>query len=223
MKKQSKIAIATTAVLATGALGFALPSLAHDRNGDPASVENGQAFEMGDRKEHNQVELDARISSVPSDLTSPREIARGAYFEVYLLEADATAVPSQKPVEDGKRISLRPSISDDGTVSEPTFDAGALTGELGLRAPQAEGVTKLALFPSDGGAAVLVTITVDAAGEVTATTSGELTVAYSAEVAANTPEHSGRMGREMRQDADHDHHGPGHHHGGPKSQTQPNA
>ena len=201
MKRNSKIAIAATAVLATGALGVAVPALAHDRG----AQNEGQSVqgEMRHQKaEHNQVSVSATITDIPAEITDAREVHDGAYYTVALLDAAATAVPAEMPVDALKRISIRPTMGEDAAVVEPTLESGTLTGDLGLRAPLEEGITKLGLYPSDGGAPVLVTIEVDADGNATATASAALTISYSADVAAEAPEMGPREGK-----------GPGGHRG----------
>ena len=197
MNKKSKIALAATAALATGALGIAIPALAHDRgaqSGDAVS----EGF-VGERhqapQDHNHVTLSATITDVPADITNAREVHDGAYFTVALLDATATEAPADLPADAHRRISIRPTMADDGTLVEPTLENGTLTGDLGLRAPLGEGTTKLGLYPSDRGAPVLVTIEVDADGNATVTASAPLSLSYSADVAAEAPEMGLREGR----------------------------
>ena len=217
MKKNSKIALAATAVLATGTLGLAIPALADDgamQGGERIAHNHSDEMRQG-AQEHNHVSLSATIIGVPEDVTEPREVHHGAYYTVALLDADATAAPAEMPEDALKRISIRPSLDEDGNVVEPTLTDGTLAGELGLRAPLEEGTTKLALYPSDGGAAVLVTVEVDADGNATASASGELTLSYSADLAAETPEMGEREGKGDRGGhrgghgprGDHDHDG----------------
>jgi hypothetical protein len=205
MNKKSKIAIAATAVLATGTLGIAIPALAHDRSAQSGdSVSEG--FMGGMRQapqEHNHVNLSATITGVPAEVTDAREVHEGAYYTVALLDETATEAPAEIPADAGKRISIRPTMAEDGTLVEPTLENGTLIGDLGLRAPLDEGTTKLGLYPSDGGAPVLITIEVDADGNATATASAPLSVTYSADVAAEAPEMGPREGK-----------GPGGHRGG---------
>jgi hypothetical protein len=201
MKKSAKVAVVAAATLAAGSLGFAIPALAHDRFG--SETEQSERHEM-EMHEHSRVTLDAQITGIPADVTSAREAHHGAYFTVFLLDGEEAS--AQMPEEGGKRISIRPEHSEDGGFTEPTIENGTLSGLLGFRAPFEEGVTKLALYPSDGSAVITVTIEVDAEGNATATSSSPLSVAYSADVAVQAPEagekHPGFRGK-----------GHGHHRG----------
>lgn len=192
MNRKSKVAIAATAILATGALGLTLPSIAHDR---PQGSENSTSQERRAMHEDRvDVSLNASITGIPSGVTSLRDAHRGAYFTVALLDDSATTAPSELPADALRRVSIRPSFQADGTVVVPEVVNGAISGSLGLHAPQAEGVVKLGLYPSDGSAPVLVTITTDANGNSTAISDGALTVTYSADVAAQAPERGMRGG-----------------------------
>ena len=202
MKKKSKVAIAVSAAIATGTLGLAIPALAHDR-GAEFEGQSIQGQMRGSQHEHNHVNLSATITGIPEDVTEARAVHRGAYYTVALLDAAASEAPAEMPADAGKRISIRPTMDQDGNVVVPTLENGILSGELGLRAPLEEGTTKLGLYPSDGGAPVLVTIEVDADGNATATASAPLTLSYSADVAAEAPEMGPREGK-----------GPGGHRGG---------
>ena len=197
MNKSAKVGIAALAVVATGSLGLALPALAHDRGERESSSESRQAHSM---EEHNRVTLDASISGVPDEITEAKEAHEGAYFTAYLLDSDATSVPDAEPAEDGRRIGIRPISLDSGTPTRTEIEDGTLSGLLGFRAPTEAGVTKLALYPSDGTSPVLVTITVDAEGNATATSSGPLNVAFSADVAEEHEErgHPGFRGGKHR-------------------------
>jgi len=192
MNKKAKVGIAALAVIATGSLGLALPALAHDR-GERAgySSESRQAHGTED---HNRATMDAAISGIPEDVTEAKAAHKGAYFTVYLLDSDAASVPQQEPAEDGRRIGIRPVSIEAGSITRTEIEDGTLSGLLGFRAPTEAGVTKLALYPSDGTSPVLVTITVDEEGNATATSSGPLTVAYSADVAAEHQEKRGHPG-----------------------------
>ena len=210
MKKTAKVAIVAAATLAAGSIGFAIPALAHDLSETPSSEHS----EVG----HSHVTLEAEITGIPADLTSAREAHHGAYFTVFLLDGEPAA---EMPTEGGKRISIRPERLEDGSVTEPEIENGTLSGLLGFRAPLEEGVTKLALYPSDGSAVITVTISVDAEGNATATSSSPLQVAYSDTVAESAPEagesHPGSRGKG---------HGHGRGHMGPSYQGErftPNA
>ena len=180
MNKTAKVGIAALAVVATGSLGLALPALAHDRGERASSSESRQTHST---EEHNRVTMDATIVGVPEDVTEARDAHKGAHFTVYLLDSDATSVPDTEPAEDGRRIGIRPITLDAGSPTRTEIEDGTLSGLLGFRAPTEAGVTKLALYPSDGTSPVLVTITVDGEGNATATSSDPLSVNFSADVA----------------------------------------
>lgn len=190
MKKATKIGIGAAAALTAGAMAFAAPSFA----GSAASIfqataSTGEtAYDHGDRGQHIEAELAATVTGVVDTVTDTHDAAHGGYWEAFELDATATTLPSIKPTEGGFRIGIHPQRAEDGTLTEPTLEAGVLTGTIDIHVEEV-GVTKVfALYPSDGGEAVLVTVTVDADGVATATASGTLTVAYSAEVAAETPD-----------------------------------
>ncbi|MEL0291953.1 MAG: hypothetical protein VW942_06280 [Aquiluna sp.] len=192
MKKSAKVGIAALAVIATGTLGLALPALADDRG--EREGHSGMSHEARSHEDHNRATLDAAVTAIPEDVTEARAAHAGAYFTVYLLDSDATSVPDQEPTEDGRRIGIRPISLDGDTPTRTEIEDGTLSGLLGFRAPTEAGVTKLALYPSDGTSPVLVTITVDDEGNATATSSGPLSVAYSADVAAEHQEKRGHPG-----------------------------
>ena len=197
MNKTAKLGIAALVVVATGSLGLALPALAHDRGEREFSSESRQAHSM---EEHNRVTMDAAIVGVPEDVTEARDAHKGAYFTVYLLDSDATSVPETEPAENSRRIGIRPITIEAGSPTRTEIEDGTLSGLLGFRAPTEAGVTKLALYPSDGTSPVLVTITVDEEGNATATSSGPLTVNFSADVAEERGErgHPGFRGGRHR-------------------------
>jgi hypothetical protein len=192
MKKSAKVGIAALAVIATGTLGLALPALADDRG--ERQGHSGESHEARSHEDHNRATLDAAITAIPEDVTEAMAAHAGAYFTVYLLDSDATSVPDQEPPEEGRRIGIRPISLDGDTPTRTEIEDGTLSGLLGFRAPTEAGVTKLALYPSDGTSPVLVTITVDDEGNATATSSGPLSVAYSADVAAEHQEKPGHPG-----------------------------
>lgn len=192
MKKSIKIGIGAAAALTAGALAFAAPSFA----GPAASwlqAHDSSEFASGhkDRGNHIEAELAATITGIPADVTNPMEASRGAYWEAFELDPSATTIPIVKPTDGGCRIGLHPQRNDDGSMTDPTITASALTSSIELHADSANSTKVFALYPSDGSDAVLVTVTVDADGVATATSSSELTVAYSATVAAESPEFGG--------------------------------
>lgn len=212
MKKATKIGIGAAAALTAGALAFAAPSFAGSMASSfQTAASTGETpFEHGDRGHHGQhieAELNATVTGLPETVTEVRDAALGGYWEAFELDTAATALPDAKPTEGGFRIVIHPQRADDGTVNEPTLEAGVLTGVIDIHVNETDTTKVLALYPSDGGEGVIVTVNVDADGVATATASGTLSVAYSAEVAAEAPAFGkGGFG--------HGHRGEGHGKGG---------
>jgi hypothetical protein len=175
MKTNSKIAIAAAATLLAGVAVASLPAAAHD-NGASSSSRNIE------RADHAHATVSATITGIPSTVTSSHQASHGAYFAVYQLSASATSVPATEPTAGGKRIGLRPERG----ATEPAITGSTLTSTLRFHAAST-GTAKYALYPSDGSAAILVTVSVSDAGVATVTSSRPLTVAYSATVAAEHP------------------------------------
>lgn len=182
MKTKSKIAIALASTLVAGAALSALPALAHDR-----ATSSKSSFASSDKRDHAHATISATITGIPSTVTSSHQASHGAYFTVYLLSASATAVPAAEPTTGGHRIGIRP----DRGAAEPVIAGSTLTSTVGFRT-DVTGVTKYAVYPSDGSAAALVTVSVSDAGVATVTSSKNLTVAYSATVAAEHVERGPR-------------------------------
>ena len=196
MKKTSKIALAATASVVVGSLAFALPSLAHDSS-------QGSVTQSSSERGHSQKErgsfasLSSTITGIPETVTDLHDAVMGANYEIFRLEDGVTALPETKPTTGGHRIGIRPGHAADGTDVVAEIVNGSVTADLGFKAPKQEGVTRFALYPSDGSAAVLVTVNTAADGTATATASGALTVSYDATVAANAPadDHGNKMGK----------------------------
>jgi hypothetical protein len=185
MKTKSKIAIAAATTLLAGAAIAALPASAHDRAGSSESATTSHA-----QHDRAHATASATITGIPATVTSSHQASHGAYFTVYQLSASATAVPATEPTSGGKRIGIRPERGS----TEPVISGSTLTATLGF--PATAGTSKYALYPSDGTAAILVTVTVSDAGVSTVTSSRPLTVAYSATVAAQHPEPAGHGKRD---------------------------
>jgi len=175
MKTNSKIAIAAAATLLAGAAVASLPAAAHDNGASSSSSST-------ERADHAHATVSATITGIPSTVTSSHQASHGAYFTVYQLSASATSVPATEPTTGGKRIGLRPERG----ATEPAITGSTLTSTLRFHAAST-GTSKYALYPSDGSAAILVTVSVSDAGVATVTSSRPLTVAYSATVAAEHP------------------------------------
>jgi hypothetical protein len=167
MKTNSKIAIAAATTLLAGAAIASLPAAAQD---NAASSSTSSAVERPDH-DHAHATVSATITGIPATVTSSHEASHGAYFTVYKLSASATAVPASEPTTG---------------AAEPVISGTSLTATLGFPA-DVVGISKYALYPSDGTAAILVTVNVSDAGVATVTSSRPLTVAYSATVAAEHP------------------------------------
>ena len=183
MKKNTKIAVSVAAIATTGALAFAAPSFAHDRAGKDSSSSQS-TFQKESR---NHVELSMNITGIPADVTAARDAAKGANYKVYKLAEGETSLPSSEPTTPAKVITSHPERAVNGSATEPVITDGVLTGELGFPAGAPGTTNYFALYPSDGGAAVLVTVIVDADGVASATSSSALSVSYSADVAATAP------------------------------------
>jgi hypothetical protein len=177
MKTKSKIAIAAAATLLAGVAVASLPAAAHDRAGSSSSASIGHS-----QHDRAHATLSATITGIPTTVTSSHQASHGAYFTVYKLSDSATAVPAAEPATGGKRIGVRP----DRGAAEPVISGSTLTATLGFPADVA-GTSKYALYPSDGTAAILVTVNVSDAQVATVSSSRSLTVAYSATVAAEHP------------------------------------
>ncbi len=175
MKTNSKIAIAAAATLLAGAAIASLPAAAHDNGASSSSTRTEKA-------DHAHATVSATITGIPSSVTSSHQASHGAYFTVYQLSASATSVPATEPTAGGKRIGLRPERG----ATEPAITGSTLTSNLRFHAAST-GTSKYALYPSDGSAAILVTVSLSDAGVATVTSSRPLTAAYSATVAAEHP------------------------------------
>lgn len=204
MKTKTKIAAAAAATLAAGAAIYVLPATAHDRGGNFGSPSFGTSSSSATVQPHMDAEhatLSATITGIPSTITSSREASRGGYFTAYVLEDTATSVPTTEPATGGRRIGVMPERNADGTLTD-VLSGTTLTGVLGFHA-DSDGTTKLALYPSDGSAAILVTVTTDSDGNVSATAAKALSVAYSETVAAEAPAMGPRGDKGMGRGGDH--------------------
>jgi hypothetical protein len=222
MKIRSKISIAATASLAVGALAFTLPSLAHDAQGPNSAnpgIEHGMRGERPNasemREEHSFATLSATITGIPAAVTELREAVKGANYEVFRLEGQATEVPATKPTSGGHVIGVRPAVIVNGDLVRPEIKAGEVTGNLVFRATDAEGVQVFAIYPSDDSSPILVTVTTDAAGVAAASAAETLSLSYDADAAASfaprgdKPGKSGGPHGKLGMNGDRDH-GPQH-------------
>lgn len=196
MNKKSKIALAATASVVVGALAFALPSLANDRSSEAGA-------NSGSERSHSQMDrgsfasLSSTITGIPETITDLGEAVKGAHFEIFRLEDGVTSLPATKPTTGGHIIGIRHSHDAEGNDVATEIVNGSVTADLGFRASREEGVTRFAVYPSDGSAPVLVTVTTAADGTATAVASGSLDVSYDSTVAANAPadDHGNKMGK----------------------------
>lgn len=177
MKKNLKRNLVAAAGAATVlSLAFASPSLAHSKSQtsttSTSTTKAAHADKMGAFGK-----LAATVTGVPTTVTDARSASRGAYFTVYTLDAAATAVPTTQPTTGGIRLEVR-----GGTLATAT-----LTGDIPLKAGAPSTTTNYAIYPSTGGTAVFATVTVDAAGVATVTSSAALTANYDATIAAAAP------------------------------------
>jgi len=202
MKMKSKIAIAATASLTVGAMAFTLPSLAHDAQGPNSAnpgIERGMHGERPNAGEmpgeHSFATLSATITGIPAGVTELREVVKGANYEVFRLEGHATEVPVTKPTSGGHVIGVRPAANANGDPVMPEITAGEVTGNLGFRATDTEGVEVFAIYPSDDSSPILVTVTTDAAGVATASATEALSLSYDADAAASFEPRSDKPGK----------------------------
>lgn len=225
MKKTAKIGITVAAIATAGSLAFALPSLAHESGNDSSQTSTGESSQ---KELRSHAELEATITNIPTEVTDVREAASGAYYTAYKLADTETSLPATEPSTGGRPVMIHPERPADGSMTKPVVEGSSFVGELGFPAGTAGSTTRVALYPADGSAAVLVTIVVDADGVATATASAPLTLSYSADVAASAPAMEKGMGKGMGKGK---HHGPRGEKGGaqdndgdgPSFQMTPNA
>ena len=193
MKLLTKVGIASVGSAALiGGLIMAAPSFGSQGYASVHS-EDHEASQV--RGEHGHASVTATITNIPATVTDLKDAVRGANFLAFKI--DTSALPETQPSEGGHVVGIKPTRSEDGTREIPEIVSGSVEGDLLIKSPLDEGTSYFALYPSDGGEAVLVTVVVDADGVATATASSELQVSYSADVAANTPakmEHKGKRG-----------------------------
>lgn len=199
MKTKTKIAAAAAVTLAAGAAFYVLPATAHDRGASFGSSSSSATVQQ--HKNFDHATISATITGIPSSVTSSHLASRGGYFTAYVLEDTATALPTTEPTTGGRRIGVMPEQNADGSFTD-VLSGTTLTGVLGFHA-DSDGTTKLALYPSDGSAAILVTITTDSDGNVSATAAKSLSVAYSETVAADAPAMGPRGDKGMGRGGDH--------------------
>lgn len=178
MKKSFK----RNALVAAGAatilsLALATPSLASSAQGHTGSTGTNGNSKSQPFKQGTFGQLAATVTGVASTITDAQAASRGAYFTVYTLASTATEAPATAPTTGGVRLEIR-----GGTLAN-----GTLSGNIPLLGGANGSTTKVAIYPSTGGAAVFATVTVDANGVATVTSSASLTATYDATTAASAP------------------------------------
>lgn len=167
MKNIKRNAIAAVGVAAVLGLVVASPSIAQS-NSKNIKAAGSNSSNSASRVSGSVATVAATVTAVPSTVTDAHQAGHGGEFVIYQLDAAATSAPATQPTTGGKRVHVK-----DGTLAN-----GTLTGTLMLRGGAASTTTKYAIYPAAGGTGVFATVTVDAAGVATATSSGALTVAY---------------------------------------------
>ncbi len=160
LKRNAIVAASAAAVLS---LAVATPSFAHQGVGSTTSTSETREAPVA----HTEATLPVTITEIPSTVTQIGKITKGAKFVAYALAADATAIPATQPTTGGKTAKVEANISSNSTVSYA----------LEIHVPVTAGTTKFAVYNA-AGVGAFVTVTVDAAGVATATTSAALTAAY---------------------------------------------
>lgn len=166
-KNFKRSAVAAAGVATVLSLALATPSFAHP-SVEGSVAKSAESSTSAPRVDAAMATISATITGVPTTVLDTHAAEHGARFVVYKLAADATAAPATQPTTGGHPIGIR-----GGTLVD-----GVLTGNLGLKGGAASTTTKLAIYPTSGGSAIFATVTVDAAGVASATTSGALTATF---------------------------------------------
>jgi hypothetical protein len=171
MKKNLKRGVIAAAGVATLlSLAVATPSFAHGSKGVKTSASSTvDSTDRVAKASHAHATIAVTIIGVSADITDAHIAGHGAKFVAYALAADATAIPATQPTTGGKPVRV------EGT----TLAAGVLTGTLKIDAGAASTTTKYAIYNA-AGVGAFVTVTVDAAGVATATSSAALTTVWAA-------------------------------------------
>ena len=158
-KRGAVLAASAATVLS---LAVATPSFAHNRVGSSSATSSTVA-----RVAQTQATVAVTITDIPATVTEIGKITKGAKFVAYTLAADATAIPAVQPTTGGKPAKVVASVGADSKVSYA----------VQIKVPVTAATTKFAIYNA-AGVGAFVTVTVDAAGVATATTSAALTTAY---------------------------------------------
>ncbi|MEY4985359.1 MAG: hypothetical protein RLZZ359_245 [Actinomycetota bacterium] len=181
IKTNKKVAVAAAGLATALTLSFAAPSFAAtstDSTTTVGTIGSGSGKTKAPRPIVANAAVPVTITGIPSTVTDARTAAHGAQFNVYLLDAAATELPATQPTTGAKVVGVHPG----------TLTGTELAGSIVVRGGAAGTTTKLAVYPVNGGAGSLVTVTVAANGIATQTSSVALTSAYVAPVAKVKPE-----------------------------------
>ena len=170
IKNNKKVAVAAAGLATALTLSFAAPSFA------ATSTDSGTTNSIGSigskkakapRPIFANVAVPVSITGIPTTVTDAHDAAHGAQFNVYVLDAAATELPATQPTTGAKVVGVHPGGGAAGTT------------------------TKLAVYPVNGGAGSLVTVTVSANGIATQASSAALTSVYVEPAAKIKPEKPG--------------------------------
>ena len=189
IKTNKKVAVAAAGLATALTLSFAAPSFAAtstDSTTTVGTIGSDSGSSSGRTKAPKvfaaAVAVPVSVTAVPTTVTTAADAARGAKFNVYVLDAAATELPAAQPTTGAVVVGVRPG----------TLTGTELSGSIVVRGGAAGTTTKLAVYPVNGGAGSLVTVTVAANGIATQTSSIALASAYVAPVAkvkADKPDH----------------------------------
>lgn len=170
--KRGLVFAASAAAIAS--LTLAAPAQAHDRGSANGTTKSETS--------RTHATVSATVTGIPSSVTSSHVAHHGAYFTVYQLASTETSLPASQPTTGGKQMRVHPATP--GSTS--TITNGTLTGVLSFHGT-AGSTVRYAVYPSNGGSAVLVTVVTDSSGASTVTKSGALTASYSQSIADAAP------------------------------------
>ena len=161
-KNFKRNAIVAASAAAVMSMAVATPSFAHQGVGSTTAGSSTVAPVA-----HTNATVAVTITDIPTTVTQVGKITKGAKFVAYALAADATAIPATQPTTAGKPAKVVATVGTDSRISYA----------VQIHVPVTAGTTKFAVYNA-AGVGAFVTVTVDAAGAATATTSAALTTAY---------------------------------------------
>ncbi|MEY4981070.1 MAG: hypothetical protein RL174_408 [Actinomycetota bacterium] len=176
IKNNKKVAVAAAGLATVLTLSFAAPSFAATSTDSSSSSTTGAV--KAPRVFAAAVAVPVSVTGIPTTVTTAHDAAHGARFNVYVLDAAATELPATQPTTGAVVVGVRPG----------TLTGTELAGSIVVRGGAAGTTTKLAVYPVNGGAGSLVTVTVAANGIATQTSSVALASTYVAPVAQVKPE-----------------------------------